>query len=155
MTGRTDFSDEDWAALVAAPLLAAMTVISAVHGGAARETMAVIRAYKAARAGSHGDLLTAVLDESPASNLTEQKFPREQVREQAEASLRAAVSALDRAGSPDEITEYKRFVLALAESAAQAPRRGGFLRRRREISEGEQSALDTIAAAVAHPTTRP
>jgi hypothetical protein len=155
MTGRTDFSDEDWAAVVAAPLLAAMTVISAGHGNAARETMAVIRAYKAAREGSHGELLMAVLDESPASKIAKQKPPREQVREKAEESLRAAVSALDRARSPDETTEYKRFVLALAESAAQAQRRGGFLRGRREISEGEQSALDTIAAAVGEPATRP
>jgi formate dehydrogenase maturation protein FdhE len=155
MTGRTDFSDEDWAAVVAAPLLAAMTVVSAVPSSAARETMAVIRAYKAAREGSHGDLLTAVLDESPASKAAKQKSPREQVREKAEESLRAAVSALDRAASPDEMTEYKRFVLALAESAAHAQRRGGFLRRRREISEGEQSALDAIAAAVAYPARRP
>lgn len=90
--------------MVAAPLLAAMTVVSAVHSSAARETMAVIRAYKAAREGSHGELLTAVLDESPASKAAKQESPREQVREKAEESLRAAVSALHRVASPDEMT---------------------------------------------------
>lgn len=147
MTGKAEFNAEEWSVVVRAPMLAAMLVITADKGGSVRESLAVARDYKSAREQHGGELMSAVLAEAPASDATKRPRNAEDLRREAPATLREAISILDRVATEDEVIEYKRFVYALAEAAARAHKEGGFLGiGGTEISENEQAALDEIAA---------
>ena len=51
--------------------------------------------------------------------------------------------------TPEEVEAYKRFVLKLAETVAEAHREGGLMGIGGEqVSEGERAALDEIAATL-------
>jgi hypothetical protein len=61
--------------------------------------------------------------------------------------LRAALVVLKRKATPDDLDAYKGFVLAVAQTAAEAHREGGFVGiGGEEVSEREQAALDEISA---------
>jgi len=66
MTTKAAFNAEDWSVVANAPFLTAMLVIAADRGGTVRETMAISRAYAAAREQGGGELLQAVLLTPPA-----------------------------------------------------------------------------------------
>ena len=146
MTRKADFNAEEWAVVAGAPLLSAMMVIAAGRGGSMRESVAVARAYAEAREQHEGELMSALLAGSPASTV-QRPAGSEGLGEQATATLREAVSILERVATQDEVVEYKRFVFSLAESAARAHKEGGFLGiGGQEVSAEEQAALDQIAA---------
>jgi hypothetical protein len=147
MTAKAEFNAEEWDTVVGAPLLGAMLVIAADKGGSVRETLAVARAYAAARETHDGELMSAVLASGPAAGGAAKGIEREDLGRAAEAALREALAILERVATAQEVVEYKRFAYALAESAARAHREGGLLRRgASDISEAEQAALDAIAA---------
>src|SRR5437016_4827343 len=64
MTKKADFNAEEWSTLVEAPLLAGMRLVKAPRGGTIRESMALGKAYGAARE-KHGE--NELLDEIVAS----------------------------------------------------------------------------------------
>lgn len=155
MTAKHEFNAEQWSVVVGAPLLTAMMVIAAEDGGSVRETLAVTRAYAAARESHDGDLLGAVLATPPATETVKQPRKREELHDEALAVLRQAVAILDRVATHDEVIEYMRFVYSLAETAARAHREGGFLGfGGTEISANEQAALDEIEALFDAPPAR-
>lgn len=147
MTGKAEFNAEEWDAVVGAPLLGATMVIAADKGGRLRETLAVARDYAAARESHDGELMSAILASAPAAAGSQRETNSEDLARAAPAALREAITILERAATPEEVAEYKRFAYSLAQSAARAHREGGLLRRAAsEISEAEQAALDAIAA---------
>jgi hypothetical protein len=122
MTKRADFNAEEWSAVVEGPLLAGLRVIAAGRGGTIRESLAVGQAYAEARRQQGASEL---LDERERLALVEAK------------------------ATPEEVEAYKRFVVTVAEAAANAHREGGFLGVGGEqVSEGERAALDEIAATL-------
>lgn len=147
MTTKAAFNAEEWEAVANAPFLAGMLVIAADRGGSVRETMAITRAYAAAREADPGELLKAVLFTPPALDpATSPKTPDELRREVPDA-LRRAVQVLNRLATDPEVVAYKQFVFGLAETVAKAHREGGFLGiGGTEVSAHEQEALDAIAA---------
>ena len=148
MTAKAEFNAEEWAVVAGAPLLTAMMVIAADRGGSVRESVAVAKAYAEARDTHDGEFMSALLASPPAASV-QRPDSSDDLREQATAALREAISILERVGTEDDVIEYKRFVYALAESVARAHKEGGFLGiggKRKEISEPEQAALDEIAA---------
>jgi hypothetical protein len=147
MTQKADFNAEEWTLLANAPALTAMLVIAADKGGTVRETLAVQRAYTAARAAEHGELLHEILNTPPAIDpATAPKTPDE-LRREAPETLRRAIALLERKATDEEVVEYKQFVFGLADTVARAHREGGFLGiGGTEVSEHEQEALDEIAA---------
>jgi hypothetical protein len=152
MTTKAAFNAEDWSVITNAPFLTAMLVIAADRGGTVRETMAISRAYAAAREQGGGELLQAVLLTPPAIDPATAPRTPEDLRREAPAALRQAVGILERHATEDEVVAYKRFVFSLADSVARAHREGGFLGLGgTEISEHEQAALDEIAAIFDEP----
>jgi hypothetical protein len=148
MTAKAEFNADEWAAVAGAPLLAAMMVIAADRGGSVRESVAVAKAYGEAREQYGSELMSALLASPPATAVQRPDSPAD-LPDQAKTTLRDAVATLERVASEDEVVEYKRFVYALAESAAGARKEGGFLGiggGKSPISEAEQAALDEIAA---------
>jgi len=149
MTTKAQFNAEEWSVVVGAPLLAAMRVIAADRGGSVRETVAVARAYAAARESYDSELMSAVLATPPANDA---KTAGKDIAGEAPARLREAIAILERLATEDEVIEYKRFVYSLGETAAKAHKEGGFLGvGGKEVSEAEQAALDEIAAIFDEP----
>ena len=141
----TRFTTEDWSALAGAPLLTAMWIVAG-HRRRGRAMLAVLRAYRDAQRACETELMRELLATSPAGAIEKPKDPAT-LRREAPDELRRAVAALERSGTPDERSEYRRLVLALAEAAATAAREGGLLRRGREQpSDGERETLRSIEA---------
>jgi len=152
MTAKAEFNAEEWSTVVGAPVLTAMLVIAADRGGSVRETVAVSRAYVAARERHEGEFMSALLATPPAIDPATRPRTGEDLRRAAPDALRQAVAILERLATEDEVIEYKRFVFALADSVARAHREGGFLGiGGTEISEHEQAAIDEIAAIFDEP----
>jgi len=60
--------------------------------------------------------------------------------------VRDAVGLLERKATADEVEDYRRFVLALADRVANAHREGGA-----PVSESERAAIDDISASLGSP----
>ena len=145
MTGKSDFNAEEWDKLVQAPALAALRVIHADRGGTLRESLSLARAYAEARQRGGGELLDAIVSSPPALDPSTARSP-EQL---AERALRDAIELLERKATPEEVEDYRRFVLAVADTVAHAHKEGGFLGiGGKEVSETEQAVLDQLAQTV-------
>ena len=147
MTEKAAFNAEEWSVVTTAPFLTAMLVVAADRGGTVRESMAISRAYAAARDKQPGPLLQAVLSTPPSIDPKTAARTPEDLRRNAPETLRRAVAILERVATGEELNEYKRFVFDLADTVARAHREGGFLGiGGTEVSEHEQAALDEIGA---------
>jgi hypothetical protein len=148
MTGKRDFNAEEWDKLVQAPALAALRVIHADRGGTLRESLSLARAYAEARQSGGGELLDAIVSSPPALDPSTTRSP-EQLAERADQALRDAIELLERKATPEEVEDYRRFVLAVADTVAHAHREGGFLGiGGKEVSDSEQAVLDQLAQTV-------
>jgi hypothetical protein len=152
MTTKAEFNAEEWSRVVQGPPTAGLIVITAQKGGTLRESLSLGKAYAEARQ-QHGEneLLDAIVAEQP--QIDPQRYPSpEELRQNGLASIREAIELLEQKATPDEVDDYKRFVVNLAERAAHAHKEGGFLGvGGKEVSEAEQAALDEINAAVDSP----
>jgi len=141
MTEKSAFTDEEWQAVLEAPPLAGMIVLTAEHGGSFRESFALAKAYAEAREQQgQSELLDEIVSVKP-------KFERygssEELHKEGMQRLRDAAAALENKATPDEIESYRGFVLALAKRVAEAHKEGG-----ERISQAEQSALDEIESTL-------
>jgi hypothetical protein len=143
MTGKADFTPEEWTLLLEAPPTAGMIVITAQRGGTFRETFALAKAYTEARQ-QHGE--SELLDEIVATKPEidhKRHHSYEELREHGLKQLGDASNLLDQKATPDEAADYKRFVVTLVEKVAHAHREHGA-----EVSDAEQTAINDITAAL-------
>jgi hypothetical protein len=153
MTKRAEFNADQWATIVEAPALAAAQVMTAERGGTFREAASLARTYQEARAEQQTELLEALLAEPPRVDPATVRSPDELARH-VDARLRAATEILRTHASPEELDDYRRFVLAVARAVARAHKEGGFLGiGGKEISEAEQAAIDAIIDSLDDPAT--
>lgn len=151
MTEKSEFNAEEWSLLAEAPALAALRVISADRGGTLRESIALGRAYAEARQHGEGGLLDEIVASAPQLDPSEVQNP-DQLRDRADARLREALNTLEQKATAEEIEDYRKFVLGVADTVAHAHREGGFLGiGGKEVSDGEQAVLDEIAASLEGP----
>lgn len=150
MTGKADFTAQEWATIAHGPSLAGLIVITAQRGGLLRETLALTQSYLEARK-QHGEseLLDDIVSARPALDHTQYGSP-EELRDAGLKDIRAAVELLDKKASAQELESYARFVLDLARRVARAHRED-----QSEVSEREQAALDQVAAALSPPPAAP
>ncbi|MGH3991343.1 MAG: hypothetical protein ACRDSN_02635 [Pseudonocardiaceae bacterium] len=149
MTGKRDFNAEEWEKLVRGPALAALRVIAADRGGTIRETLSLGRAYAEARQRGGNGLLDEIVSSPPQLDPAATRSP-EQLPEQANQALREAIELLERKATPEEVEDYRKFLLAVADTVAHAHKEGGFLGiGGKEVSESEQAVLDELAGTVA------
>jgi len=139
MTAKAAFDQQEWELIAEGPATAAMIVIRAEGGGTFRETIALAHAYTDARKQhGHSELLDEIVSSKP-------EFDRHRYRTDADlrgegmARIGQAVSLLRQKSTPQEVTDYGSFVLALARAVAEAHTEHG-----QKISPAEQSALDEI-----------
>ncbi len=152
MTSRAAFNAEEWSAVVNAPYLTAMLMIASSRGGRMRETLAVAEAYASARKHYRDELLQQILTTPPSLGPATPARNPDELRQEVPATLRRAVSILERSASQSEVNTYKRFIYFVAETVARAHREGGFLGiGGQAVSGGEQAVLDEIAAIFDEP----
>ena len=143
MTGQTDFNAQEWELVLEGPPSAGMVVSTAQRGGMFRESFAMAKAYVEARQ-QHGQ--SQLLDEIAAAKpeLDHTRYSSvEELKQHALQCLRDAVQLLERNATPDEVEDYRRFVLALAERVANAHREAGA-----SVSDAERAAIDEIASSL-------
>jgi hypothetical protein len=145
MTSKAVFNAEDWAVITTAPTLAGLAVANADRGGRLRESLAIPKAYTAAREREPAGLMAEVLTTPPTMDRAQAAQSPDELLAAASDALRRAVGALERQATDEEVVQYKRFVFGLAESVARAHREGGVLGfGGQEISHAEQAVLDAI-----------
>lgn len=149
MTKKADFNADEWSSVVDGPLLAGMRVVMAARGGTLRESLALGQTYASARRQQgNSELLDELVSAPPAMDPSRLGSAGDIARLSTER-LRQALEILQQKASSEDVEAYKRFVLTLAQEAANAHREGGFLGVGGEqVSEGEQAALDEIAATL-------
>ncbi len=149
MTGKADFTEEEWKTVLEAPPSAGLLVITSDRGGSIRESFSMAKAYAEARQ-QHGEseLLDEIVSAKPEVDHTRFKTP-EELKEASLGHIREAVALLKAKATPEEVDEYKKFVVGLAERVAEA-RKEGFLGLSGErVSDSERQAIDEISAALA------
>ena len=146
MTGKTDFTQEEWELVLEGPPSAGMIVVTAQRGGTIREMFAIAKAYAEARQ-QHGEseLLDEIVAAKPEVDHT-RYHSVEELKERGLQHLRDEVELLERKAAPDEVDGYKRFVLTLAEKVANAHREGGAT-----VSDAERAAIEGISEALGSP----
>ena len=148
MTGKADFTEEEWQQILEAPPSAGMIVITSQGGGSIRESFSMAKAYTEARK-HHGEseLLDEVAATKPEVDRT-RSGSVEELKEHNLGNLRDAVAVLEAKADPAEVEEYKRFILGLAERVAEAHREGFLGLSGERVSEAERAAVDEIAATL-------
>ena len=148
MTSKADFNAEEWTTVVEGPVLAGMRVVAAHGGGTIRESLAVAKVYAAAReAQGDSDLLDALVASPPAVDSQQIRASGGDIKSASEERLREALRILGEKATPEEVEQFKRFVMEVGEAAAKAHKEGGFIGiGGKPVSPEEQAALDEIQA---------
>ena len=143
MTSKADFTEEEWRLILEAPPSAGMIVVTAQRGGTFRETIAMAKAYAEARE-QHGksELLDAIVAAKPERDHTH-VHSFDEMKQQGLQHLRDSVSLLQGKATPEEVDEYRRFIVTLSQKVAAAHREHGV-----DVSESEQAAIDDITEAL-------
>jgi hypothetical protein len=143
MTEKTNFTAEEWTLILEGPPSAGMIVVTAQRGGSFRESIAMAKAYVEARK-HHGE--SELLDEIVAAKPERDHTRYHSVDELKQAGLkhlRDAVALLEQKATPQEVEDYKTFILTLADKVANAHREGG-----QTVSDAERAAINEIADAL-------
>ena len=144
MATRADFTEQEWEALHKGVTGAGLLVAVADRGffDAFKEAGALARHLAGARQESGSEVVRELAQER-GTGFGFGSSPDE-VESEALASLRAAMTTLE-SKAPDEVDDYRRFVLDVAESVAQAA--GGGETAEGRALEKIRSALETGPAA--------
>lgn len=141
MTGKADFTEEEWELVREGPPAAGMVALTAEKGGSFRESWALAKVYTEARKEKgESELLDSLVTEKP--DVKRYKSP-EEMETKGLSRLGEAVALLEQKATPGEVKDYRAFVLAVAEGVAKAHKEGG-----QPVSEGERAAIEKIAASL-------
>ena len=143
MTSKSDFTAEEWQLILEAPPSAGLIVVTAQRGGSFRETVAMAKAYVEARQ-QHGksELLDDIVAAKPERDHTHY-HSAEELKQHGLQHLRDSVALLEKKATPDEVEEYRRFIVTLSQKVAAAHREHG-----QDVSELEQAAINDVAEAL-------
>jgi hypothetical protein len=162
MSGKSDFTDEEWARLKRSPFVAGMAISLADPGGPielAKETAAALRTVtSAAEQGDRGELVSAlareVIEDTKARHNPLHDFkPRGATAVQEIVDELAAVNQIASAkASPEDADAFRKWLNDSAREAADAAKEGGFFGFHAvQVSDGEQRMLDKLAEVLAAP----
>lgn len=144
MTGSADFTPEEWDTVLEGPTSAGMIVAMSHRGGTVREIFAMAKAFGEARR-EHGDseLLDEIVSTKPEVDRTKASSAVE-LRANGIQRIRDAVALVERKAAPDELDDYRRFVLAVANRVAGAKDEGDDT----PVSSAESAAIAEITDAL-------
>jgi hypothetical protein len=143
MTGKADFTEEEWETVLEGPTSAGLIVSTAQRGGSFRESFSLAKAFAEARnATGASDLMDEVARSKPKVD-RERQGSVEDLKEHHLGIIREAVSLLESKASPEELADYRRFTLSLAERVARAKEES-----EEPVSDAERAAIDEISVAL-------
>jgi hypothetical protein len=142
MTTHAAFTPQEWELILEAPTSAGMIVVTASRGGTFRETFSMAKAYAEARE-RHGasELLDEIVSAKP--KVDRHASSPDDLETKGLQHLRDAVASLEAKATPQEVEDYRRFVVGLAERVAHAHREDG-----QEVSDAERAAIEKIQGAL-------
>jgi hypothetical protein len=143
MTGKSDFTEQEWDTVRKGPPAAGLLVASAARGGTFKESYAIAKSYGEARQ-QHGasELLDAIVSAKPEVE-HHLYHSYDELKNAGLGEIRDAVGVLETKATPDEVNDYRRFVLTLSDHVANAHREHGVA-----VSEAEQAAIADITSAL-------
>jgi hypothetical protein len=143
MTGKADFTEEEWKVVSEGPTSAGMIVTTAERGGTFRESFSMAKAYTEARQ-EHGasQLLDEIVSAKPEVDRS-RHHSAEELKADFLQHIRDAVALLEQKATPEEVEDYRRFVVTLANRVAAAHKEHG-----EQVSEAEAQAIEEIKAAL-------
>jgi hypothetical protein len=143
MTGSADFSTEEWDAVLEGPTSAGMIVTTAERGGTFREAFAMAKAFAEARK-EHGDseLLDEIVSNKPEVDRTKARTP-EELKMNGLRRIREAVALVEQKATPEELADYRRFVLTVSNRVAGAKEESGD----KPVSEAEAAEIEEALGA--------
>jgi hypothetical protein len=160
MTTKADYSDEEWTRLRRAPFVAGMAISIADPGGPielTKETMATLKATSSPP--SQDELLVSVSQEI-LSMVNQKQNPLREFKPDSSAlaakmildELAAVNGILGAKATTREADAFRRWLLEVAEAAADAAKEGGFMGFGAvQVSEGERRMIDELRAALGMP----
>src|ERR687897_2323236 len=156
MPRKADFNAEEWSLVLEAPPVAGMVVMAAHRGGTFREAISMGKAYTEAQKENGTDLVNEIVSARPEFDRDRYKTP-EELRERGLTRIREAVNLLESKATAEEVSEYKQFILDVANTVANAKKEGGVLGiGGKPVSEEEQRAIDEIAQTLdSEPPAQP
>ena len=145
MTTKADFNADEWERVAQAPALAGLMVIFADRGGTIRESIALGKAYAEARRDGGSELIEDVVASPPHVDPEVHRIRSDQLPER----IREAVRIVEQKATPEEVEEYRQFILRVADVVAHAHKEGGVLGiGGKEVSEQERAVLDQLASTL-------
>jgi hypothetical protein len=159
MTGKAEFTDEEWTRLKRGPFVAGMAISLSDPGGPielAKETAGTVKAIAAAaEQKDRGELVTGLATEiaGERKNPLSDFKPKGALAGQQILEEIAAVNGIASAkADPADAEAYRAWLRDAAQQAADAAKEGGFFGFHAvRVSEGEQRMLDKLSEALAPP----
>ena len=154
MTTKTDFSAEDWDALLAGPLAAGMYIIvssPSVFGSIKEITAMTKELAKAVTRPDNTELMRFMLADYQDKETLKRVTPNvkgnaEEVKNALKALITKAVALLNEKATPEESAQIRAWMSELAVTTAEAAREGGFLGIGAvRVSDAEKRALVELA----------
>jgi hypothetical protein len=163
MTGKADFTEEEWTRLKRAPFVAGMAISLADPGGpieVVKETAATLKTVRnAAESGGSGELIDALAQEAVAdarhhaNPLHDFKVKGALAGQEILDELTDVNRIVSAKGTPEEADAYREWLRTAAQEAANAAKEGGFFGFHAvRVSEGEQRMLDKLGEVLAPPS---
>jgi hypothetical protein len=158
MTTKADFTEEEWATLVRAPMVAGAAISLADPGGpieVLKETSAVVKFVTGSASEGRDDLVGELARE--VRGLAEQRHnPLGDFKPRGALAGKEILDELGRANeivaakaTPEEAEAFRAFILECAQRAADAAKEGGFMGFRAEqVSQGEKDMLEQLGSVL-------
>lgn len=145
MTTHADFTEEEWKTVLEGPTSAGMVITTAERGGSFRESFAMAKAFAEARQ-EHGasELLDDVVGHRPKTERVK-AHSKEELKEAYLAEIRDAVALVTAKATPEELGDYRLFVVTLAKKVAAAKKEKDSTDG---VSEAEAQAITEIEGAL-------
>ena len=155
MSGKADFSADEWDLLRSSPLMASLLVVAASPSGPVglvQESSAAGKLVMEAAGNAQTPLLKALAEDMVKT----MAIPRPpagatpaQVQEAAAEILRRTSALLATKATPEETTEIKGWLARVAQATAEAAKEGGFLGfGGTSVSDQEKAALGMLNTAL-------
>ena len=158
MSSKDDFTPDEWARLIKAPMMVSYAVMGAAPSGGT----GIVKEMKAAAdaivdSGEHapdGSLIQTVVNEikmnaTDESHGLKETIPAGEIKGRAIALCRDVAQVLQSKTTDEEAHRYKLWLLSVGKSVAEATKEGGFLIfGGAQVSDSEMEALTEVAAAL-------
>jgi hypothetical protein len=147
MTGKADFTEQEWELVREGPSTAGLVALQASPGGSFRESWALAKTYaEARRERGESELLDALVAEKP---LAKRYGSAEELEQEGLGRISEAVGLLEQKATRGELEGYKHFTLDVAGRVAKAHREDEGIA---SVSPAEREAIEKIAASLNPPS---